>query len=234
MAAMPFFIKRLGVKKMLAIGMLAWVARYVAFGSLKFSFVLFGLFLHGVCYDFFFVASQIYVDSRASAAQRASAQSFIAFVTLGVGMFVGTYVGGWIVDQHTPKIAATIEPEAGGARTQARVSLPNWDPEGQSGLARALELTDQSLLAIDAIPESVVDVDAKTKTSTIYLRDDLIAVAKAADRDRDGKVSRNEWRQAQNHDWFHIWLWPAIAAAVTCGLFLIGFRPPSAAGSIPE
>ena len=94
MAAMPFFIKRLGVKNMLAVGMLAWVARYFAFGSLQFPLVIFGLFLHGVCYDFFFVASQIYVDSRANVAQRASAQSFIAFVTMGVGMFLGAYVGG--------------------------------------------------------------------------------------------------------------------------------------------
>jgi nucleoside transporter len=233
MAAMPFFIMRLGVKRMLAIGMLAWVARYAAFGTLQFQFVLFGLFLHGVCYDFFFVASQIYVDSRASAAQRASAQSFIAFVTLGIGMFVGTYVGGWIVDQYTPKIAATIEAGAGGARSAARVTLPNWDPEGKSGLARALELTDKSLLAIEAIPESVVEVNEKTKDTTTYRRDDLVAVATAADGNHDGKLSREEWRQARNHDWFHIWLWPAIAAAVTCGLFLIGFRSPARAGSTP-
>src|SRR4029077_1545613 len=66
MAAMPFFIQRLGVKKMLAVGMLAWVARYLCFGSLQFPLMVFGLFLHGVCYDFFFVASQIYVDRRAT------------------------------------------------------------------------------------------------------------------------------------------------------------------------
>jgi nucleoside transporter len=227
MAAMPFFILRLGVKKMLAVGMLAWVARYAAFGTLQFPFVLFGLFLHGVCYDFFFVASQIYVDSRASAAQRASAQSFIAFVTLGVGMFVGAYVGGWIVDQYTPKIAATVEPGTGGASASTRVSLPNWDPEGKSGMAKTLGLTGESLLAIEQIPETIVDVDVKTKDSTTYRRDDLVAVATAADRNGDGKLSREEWRQAQNHDWFHIWLWPAIAAAVTCGLFSIGFRAPS-------
>lgn len=98
MAAMPFFIGRLGVKKMLAIGMLAWVVGYFCFGTLNFPLVVLGLVLHGICYDFFFVASQIYVDNRAAADQRASAQSFIAFVTLGVGMFVGAYVGGYIVD----------------------------------------------------------------------------------------------------------------------------------------
>ena len=59
----------------------------------------------------FFVASQIYVDSRANVKQRASAQSFIAFVTMGVGMFVGAYVGGEIVEHAYPpgiKIKVTV------------------------------------------------------------------------------------------------------------------------------
>ncbi|HEX4072667.1 MAG TPA: MFS transporter, partial [Planctomycetaceae bacterium] len=52
MAAMPFFITRLGVKRMLTVGMLAWVMRYMAFATLSLPPVIFGLFLHGVCYDF--------------------------------------------------------------------------------------------------------------------------------------------------------------------------------------
>lgn len=228
MAAMPFFIQRLGVKKMLAVGMLAWVARYLAFGTLQFPLVLFGLFLHGICYDFFFVASQIYVDSRASAAQRASAQSFIAFVTLGVGMFVGAYVGGSIVDQYTPKIAAVVE-SPGGSANSTMVPLPAWDPEGKSGIAKVLNLTGDRAMVIDQFPESVVDVDEKSKTQTIFIREALASVATAADTNRDGKVSRAEWVDAQKKDWFHIWLWPAIAAAVTCGLFWIGFRSPAIA-----
>ncbi len=110
MAAMPYFIARLGVKKMLAVGMLAWVARYFCFGSLQFPLIVVGLFLHGVCYDFFFVASQIYVDSRANSNQRASAQSFIAFVTMGVGMFVGAYFGGEIVDTCTRRRSWSRQP----------------------------------------------------------------------------------------------------------------------------
>ncbi|MBN2310708.1 MAG: MFS transporter, partial [Candidatus Hydrogenedentes bacterium] len=63
MLVMPFFFARLGVKKMLLVGMLAWVARYLlfAFGnadSLVFMFYG-GILLHGVCYDFFFVTGQI-------------------------------------------------------------------------------------------------------------------------------------------------------------------------------
>jgi nucleoside transporter len=106
MAMMPFFIKSLGVKRMLAVGMLAWVVRYAFFASLSFPLVFVALLLHGICYDFFFVASQIYVDTKADTSQRASAQSFIAFVTLGVGMFVGAKAAGWVLDQYPPQSAA--------------------------------------------------------------------------------------------------------------------------------
>lgn len=227
MAAMPWFIQRLGVKKMLAVGMLAWVARYLAFGSLQFPLVVFGLILHGVCYDFFFVASQIYVDNRVGAQQRASAQSFIAFVTLGVGMFVGAYVGGMIVDHYPPRIVVATTVQSSDGKSELKdLPLPNWDPEAKVGLAAELSLKPDSLLSPDQIPAKFTDVDPKTEAKMIYDRDDLVSAVTQADLNKDGKVSRVEWRRAQGHDWFHIWLWPAIAAAVTCGLFWIGFRAP--------
>jgi len=105
MAAMPWFIVRLGVKYMLLVGMLAWAVRYVFFSTLNFPLVMVGLILHGVCYDFFFVASQIYVDAKAPRELRSSAQSFIAFVTLGVGMFLGSQINPLIVERY--KQAAT-------------------------------------------------------------------------------------------------------------------------------
>jgi nucleoside transporter len=104
MLVMPFFFVRLGVKKMLLVGMAAWAARYTLFafgdnGSLVWMLYV-GILLHGVCYDFFFVTGQIYVDKKASLQIRAAAQGFIAFVTLGVGMFIGSYLSGWVVDQY--------------------------------------------------------------------------------------------------------------------------------------
>lgn len=107
MAMMPWFIIRLGVKRMLAVGMLAWVVRYLLFGTIFFPAIVVGILLHGICYDFFFVASQIYVDNKADLAQRARAQSFIAFITLGLGMFVGAYVSGFVFDRYFPPQPAT-------------------------------------------------------------------------------------------------------------------------------
>lgn len=105
MIIMPFFFVRLGVKKMLLIGMLAWVGRYLlfAFGSpesLVWMYYL-GILLHGICYDFFFVTGQIYVDNTAPKAIQAQAQGFIALITYGIGMVVGSLLSGEVVNHFT-------------------------------------------------------------------------------------------------------------------------------------
>jgi MFS family permease len=103
MVAMPFFFRRLGVKWMLLVGMLAWVVRYgfFAYGTMDLVGLLYlGILLHGVCYDFFFVTGQIYVNRKAGVAIRASAQGFIALVTYGVGMAIGSYIAGNVVEWY--------------------------------------------------------------------------------------------------------------------------------------
>jgi len=104
MLVMPWFFRRLGVKWMLLVGMAAWTARYAffAFGThADLVWMLYaGILLHGICYDFFFVTGQIYVDRKAPIDLRAAAQGFIAFVTLGVGMFIGSWASGKIVDAY--------------------------------------------------------------------------------------------------------------------------------------
>ena len=105
---MPYFFKRLGVKKMILIGIGCWVARYSLFSlgnnsSLIWMLYL-GILLHGVCYDFFFVTGQIFVDQKAPVAIRGAAQGFIAFVTLGVGMFIGAWASGQIVQSYGAQV----------------------------------------------------------------------------------------------------------------------------------
>lgn len=97
MALVPFFFRKLGVKKMLLIGMLAWVARYAAFGLVPSSgaMILFGIILHGICYDFFFVTGQMYTDRKAPKEIQASAQGLIGLLTYGAGMLVGNKVLDW-------------------------------------------------------------------------------------------------------------------------------------------
>jgi nucleoside transporter len=98
MLLMPFFFIRLGVKKMLMVGMGAWVLRYLLFAlaapSAVFWLIVGGILLHGICYDFFFVTGQIYVDKKSSPAVRGQAQGFLVLVTYGVGMLIGAQVAG--------------------------------------------------------------------------------------------------------------------------------------------
>lgn len=99
---MPLMLRKLGVKWTLLIGMLAWALRYALFafgdaGSLLWL-VIIGLVLHGVCYDFFFVAGQIYTDRFAPKHVRSAAQGLISLATYGVGLLIGSLISGPIVD----------------------------------------------------------------------------------------------------------------------------------------
>jgi len=100
MLVMPLLFGRLGVKWMLVVGMLAWVIRYGLFGAAWGEagtdnakwLVLGGILLHGICYDFFFVTGQIYVDKRCSPEIRGQAQGLLVLLTQGLGMLVGNQV----------------------------------------------------------------------------------------------------------------------------------------------
>ena len=104
MLLIPVFFIRLGVKKMLAIGMLAWAARYVFFaygdGGNTYWLLIAGIIVHGICYDFFFVTGQIYTDNLAGEQSKSAAQGFITLATYGVGMLLGSLLSGQIVDAH--------------------------------------------------------------------------------------------------------------------------------------
>lgn len=104
MLALPVFLGRFGIKLTLLVGMLAWALRYAlfAFGNAGplVSLLLIGIALHGVCYDFFFVSGQIFIDSKAGVAIKSAAQGLITLATYGVGMLIGFSVAGWITDLY--------------------------------------------------------------------------------------------------------------------------------------
>ena len=104
MLMIPVFLNRFGMKVTLLVGMFAWTARYLlfAFGDANglAALLLMGIALHGVCYDFFFVSGQIYIDSKAGIHIKSAAQGLITLATYGVGMLIGFWAAGRITDLY--------------------------------------------------------------------------------------------------------------------------------------
>jgi nucleoside transporter len=104
MLAIPFLLRRIGIKGTLLLGMLAWAVRYALFalgnsGGLAWM-LLIGIALHGVCYDFFFVSGQIYTDAKAGIRHKSAAQGLITLATYGLGMLIGFSAAGSITDVY--------------------------------------------------------------------------------------------------------------------------------------
>ncbi|WP_267396592.1 MULTISPECIES: MFS transporter [unclassified Sphingomonas] len=112
MFSMPLLYRRFGVKPLLLVGMIAWAVRYALFaigdGGSSLWAVYLGVALHGVCYDFFFVAGAIYTGTIAEPkGVNAQAQGMLTLFTYGVGMLLGSQIGGLLYAQlpAAPSIA---------------------------------------------------------------------------------------------------------------------------------
>jgi nucleoside transporter len=103
--AIPFLFNRIGVKKMLLIGMAAWILRYLcfAYGNIGTNLWMLyaGIILHGVCYDFFFVTGYMYTEKKSNERIKNTAQGLFTFVTYGLGMFIGTWFSGFVTSYYT-------------------------------------------------------------------------------------------------------------------------------------
>jgi nucleoside transporter len=103
--AIPFLFNNIGVKKMLLLGMSAWILRYVCFAygdvGANVWMLYAGIILHGICYDFFFVTGYMYTEKKAGEKIKNAAQGLFTFATYGLGMFFGTWFSGYVTDYYT-------------------------------------------------------------------------------------------------------------------------------------
>ena len=154
MLLMPMFFARLGVKWMLAVGMLAWAVRYGLFAGAADGhapwMVLAGILLHGICYDFFFVTGFIYVDKRAPKEIRSQAQGFLVLVTQGLGLGIGAQVFQRLVSANQTPDAKALTAQATALRTRAEEMTAGGGPEvvtqAQSQAEGLLDQASQLLL----------------------------------------------------------------------------------------
>lgn len=166
MLLMPLFFVRLGVKYMLLIGMLSWSARYILFAyghalgdswlAPSYLMLLVGLALHGICYDFFFVTGQIYVDQKSGPAIRGQAQGFLTLVTLGIGTLLGGYAAGWIETRTTMPDGAVdwnsfwLIPAGFAAGVAVIFAITFFDRKGS--VETVAEMEDEDLLTAPQLP----------------------------------------------------------------------------------
>jgi nucleoside transporter len=237
MLVMPWFFIRLGVKYMLIVGMFCWAARYLLFllgyNSSAAWLLYLGVILHGVCYDFFFVTAYIYVDKKASETIRAKAQGFIAFVTLGAGMFVGATLSGLVVERYSfPRVEPARFQQVGDPAAWAVGNYARWEQNGQSVFGRitdiakdgrTLEVAGTSLRGTAEAPVASLEVFEPAaggfQPSAKVAAQPLQALSKPLSR------------------WDQIWLLPAVGALVIMALFGLLFtykeEPPRNAAAKP-
>lgn len=111
MLLIPLAYRRLGIKWILIIGLISWIARFLFFGygnADAGEWMLYaGILLHGVCFDFFFVSGMIYTDLKAGEKIKAQAQGLISLATYGLGMLIGSLVAGYVQKIYTTGTGAT-------------------------------------------------------------------------------------------------------------------------------
>jgi MFS family permease len=117
---LSWFLKTIGMKGVLIMGMAAWGVRYAIFSAAKpFPLVVLGLALHGICFDFFFAAGFIYVEQTADPAIRNSGQALFGTLTYGLGMYLGTEASGWVNQWFTREMVDPV--------TRQNVKVTDWN-----------------------------------------------------------------------------------------------------------
>jgi nucleoside transporter len=147
MLLMPLFFRRLGVKWMLLVGMLAWVLRYGLFATANDNnikwMVFLGILFHGICYDFFFVTGFIYTDKKCTSDIRGQAQGLLVLVTQGLGLGLGAQLVGRLVAAATPPEAQQLQ-----ARS-AELAKESFATGSATAAAEAADLARQAGQMVD-------------------------------------------------------------------------------------
>ena len=101
--AIPFFLKRFGIKQVMLISMLAWVLRFglFAYGNPTDGLwmIILSCIVYGMAFDFFNISGSLFVETTTDSKIRASAQGLFMMMTNGFGAILGSYTSGWAIEQ---------------------------------------------------------------------------------------------------------------------------------------
>ncbi len=100
----PFFLHRLGIKKVMLISMFAWVLRFglFAYGTpegIGLGFIILSCIVYGMAFDFFNISGSLFVENETSPDIRSSAQGLFMMMTNGFGAIMGSWVSGYVIDK---------------------------------------------------------------------------------------------------------------------------------------
>lgn len=101
--AIPFFLKRFGIKNVMLMSMFAWVLRFALFGigdpGSGLVWIIISCIVYGMAFDFFNISGSLYVESQTDKSIRASGQGLFMMMTNGFGAVLGSSISGVMIDQ---------------------------------------------------------------------------------------------------------------------------------------
>lgn len=102
--AIPYFLKRFGIKQVMLISMLAWVLRFglFAYGNPTDGLwmIILSCIVYGMAFDFFNISGSLFVETSTSATIRSSAQGLFMMMTNGFGAILGSFTSGWAIEKY--------------------------------------------------------------------------------------------------------------------------------------
>ena len=103
--AIPFFLRRFGIKTVMLLSILAWVLRFGLFAigdpGPGLWLLVMSMIVYGMAFDFFNISGSLFVEQETDQKIRASAQGLFMLMTNGVGALLGGILSGWVVDSFT-------------------------------------------------------------------------------------------------------------------------------------
>jgi nucleoside transporter len=244
MAILAFCVSRIGLKWVLVIGMSAWAVRYFIFTLGGFQFALIGLLCHGMAYAFLYTAAYMFGDRVAPAHLKASVQSLLAFLLLGIGQVLSGFLFGYQIDRSAPEITRTVVAQEG----KAPQGLPAWNlPEMETSGWRYLDLAksvkylrgDKNVFQFGDHLGNYTKADGSIDLDKLpdEWKSGGITYSKAelkATFDKIGSpVTRQSYLKAQRHDWRKFFIPPAIFVVFWVFLFIALGKEPVHAPAEP-